>query len=119
MADNNTSNLENAPSFEFTDNSSGNKSNGSYQQKHRVKVKKRIRVKQKNSSKHNLKKTTEKLIWIAFIIGFIATLVILYKQLGINDSRYKSNKRTQINHAPIKYNHHNKSRINLHPSSII
>ena len=64
--------------------------------KHRVKVKTRVRVKRKTDSKKRYKKLAEKLIWVLFIVGFVAALVVLYQQLGINDSKYKSNKRTMF-----------------------
>ncbi len=64
--------------------------------KKRVKVKTRVRVKKKSSSSSKYKKLIERLIWIAFIVAFVAALVILYKQLGFNDSKYKSTKRTML-----------------------
>lgn len=64
--------------------------------KRRVKVKTRVRVKRKTDSKKRYKKLVEQLIWVLFIAGFVTALVILYQQLGINDSKYKSNKRTLL-----------------------
>lgn len=64
--------------------------------KRRVKVKTRVRVKKKTDSKKKYKKLVEQLIWVLFIAGFVTALVILYQQLGINDSKYKSNKRTLL-----------------------
>jgi hypothetical protein len=97
-----------AASFDFTDKSnavSGDEQNEKQLHKHRVKVKKRIRVKRNSGSKRSYKKKLEKLIWVLFILGFIAALVILYKQLGINDSRYKTNKRVQkIEHTQSEVN---------------
>lgn len=69
--------------------------------KRRVKVKTRVRVKKKTDSKKRYKKLIEQLVWVLFIAGFVTALVILYQQLGINDSKYKSNKRTQLL-APFK-----------------
>jgi len=64
--------------------------------KKRVKIKTRVRVKKKSSSSNKYKKLIERLIWIAFIVAFVTALVILYKQLGFNDSKYKSTKRTML-----------------------
>lgn len=62
-------------------------------ERRRVKIKKRIRVKKKTSSRRFYKKIVERIIWIAFIAGFITALVILFKQLNISDEKYKGSKK--------------------------
>jgi len=62
----------------------------------RIKIKKRIRVKKKTNSKRKYKKVFERIIWITFIVGFVAAIIILIKQLGINDDKYKATKKRSM-----------------------
>lgn len=73
---------------------------GEHGHHHRRKVRKRIRIKKKSGPKRKIKKVIEKLIWIIIIGSFIATLVIMMKQLDIKDESLKKKKSTF--YCPVK-----------------
>lgn len=88
---------------EITDITANTDTSHKGHRRRRVKIKKRIRVKKKTSSKRKYKKVFERIIWIAFIVGFITVLYILFNQLGINDEKYKSTKKRSM-FVPFKGN---------------
>jgi len=62
----------------------------------RRKVRQRIRIKRKASPFRKVKKLAEKVLWLLVIAAFIATLVVLMKELDISDDKAaKKRKRKQ------------------------
>jgi|GEM_PF-4390772 len=70
---------------------------GEHHHGRRRRVRKRIRIKKKASPKKKIKKLAEKLIWVIIILGFIATLIIMVRQLNIVDEKNKKSKSTSFN----------------------
>jgi cell division protein FtsL len=62
----------------------------------RIKVRKRVRIKKKPNSKKKLKKIGEKVFWIAIIVGFIVSLIIMIIQLDISDKKFKKQRNKKI-----------------------
>lgn len=52
-------------------------------------VRKRIRIKKKNSPKRKLRKLVERLAWIVILLAFVFTLIYLLKELDLSDKRFK------------------------------
>ncbi len=68
--------------------------NGQGQRRRRKrKVRKRIRIKKKSKPTRKILKVVERFIWVAVIAAFIATLVILVKQLDIREEKKKKKKK--------------------------
>ncbi len=67
--------------------------------KMRVKIRKKIRIKQKPSPKKLVRKIAERAFWIIIIIGFVASLIIMIVELDVRDERFKNQKRKAV---PIK-----------------
>jgi hypothetical protein len=65
----------------------------------RRRVRKRIRIKKKPGIKKKAKKIGERILWIAIIIAFLFTLIILVKQLNIVDEKNQK-KKSFINQSP-------------------
>jgi uncharacterized membrane protein YagU involved in acid resistance len=51
----------------------------------RIRVRKRIRVKKKTDPKNRVRKVIRIVLWIAIVISFISTLVIMVKEADIRD----------------------------------
>jgi hypothetical protein len=58
----------------------------------RIRVRKKIRIKKKPSTKKKARKVAEKIFWFLIILGFVASLIILFKELDIRDEDYKPKK---------------------------
>lgn len=65
----------------------------------RVKIRKKIRIKQKPSTKKMVRKIAERAFWIIIIIGFVASLVIMIVELDVRDEKFKNQKRKAV---PVK-----------------
>jgi hypothetical protein len=74
---------------------------GERHHRRRRRVRRRIRIKKKSSPKKKIKKLAEKVIWAIIIIGFIATLVIMVRQLNIVDEKNKKTKSSSMNSFPV------------------
>ncbi len=59
----------------------------------RVKIKKKIRIKQKPSAKKLVRKIAERAFWVIIIAGFIASLLIMIVELDVKDEKFKQQKR--------------------------
>lgn len=68
----------------------------------RRKVRRRIRIKKKSGPKKKIKKYLERILWLIIIGGFIATLIIMVKQLEIQDPNAKKKKKSH-NEIKIEY----------------
>ncbi len=67
----------------------------------RRKVRQRIRIKRKASPFRKVKKLAEKVLWLLVIAAFIATLVVLMRELDISDDKAaKKRKRKQQGNVP-------------------
>ncbi|HEX5002863.1 MAG TPA: hypothetical protein VFW78_10240 [Bacteroidia bacterium] len=59
----------------------------------KIKIRKRIRIRKKPSPKKKVKKLAETIAWIAVIIGFIVTLIVMVRELDIKDERLKQSQK--------------------------
>ena len=55
----------------------------------RVKIRKKIRIKQKPSAKKLIRKIAERSFWVIIIVGFLASLIIMIIQLDVRDEKFK------------------------------
>jgi hypothetical protein len=55
----------------------------------RIKIRKRIRIKKKPSTKKKVRKMAETFAWVAIVIGFIVTMIIMIRELDIKDEKFK------------------------------
>lgn len=85
-------NLPDQPAGDNADND-GQEQSSAHPHKRRRRVRKRIRIKKRTNPKRKIKKYLERLIWLVVIALFIATLVIMIKQLEIVDPDMKSKKK--------------------------
>ncbi len=65
----------------------------------RIKIRKKIRIKQKPSAKKFIRKIAERAFWVIIIVGFIASLIIMIVQLDVKDEKFKQQRRKA---TPIK-----------------
>ncbi len=65
----------------------------------RVKIRKKIRIKQKPSAKKLVRKVAERAFWVIIIVGFIASLIIMIVELDVRDEKFKQQRKKTI---PIK-----------------
>lgn len=70
---------------------------GKHHHGRRRRVRKRIRIKKKTNPGKKLKKVAEKILWAVIIIGFIATLIIMVRQLNVVDEKNKKTKTSFMN----------------------
>ena len=68
----------------------------------RIKVRKRVRIKKKPSSKKKFRKIGEKIFWIALIVGFIISLIIMIVQLDISDQKFKKQRKKKSSSIMLK-----------------
>jgi len=59
----------------------------------KIKIRKRIRMRKKPSPKKKVKKLAETIAWVAVVIGFIVTLIIMVRELDIKDERLKQSQK--------------------------
>jgi hypothetical protein len=71
----------------------GDNTNHPVRRRRRVKIRKRIRIKQKPSTKKLIKKIAVRLFWIIIIGGFITSLIIMIIQLDVRDEKYKQQRK--------------------------
>jgi hypothetical protein len=55
----------------------------------RIKIRKRIRIKKKPSTKKKVRKMAETFAWVAIVVGFIVTMIIMLRELDIKDEKFK------------------------------
>lgn len=65
----------------------------------RVKIRKKIRIKQKPSAKKLVRKIAERAFWVIIIVGFIASLIIMIVELDVRDEKFKQQRKKT---TPIK-----------------
>lgn len=95
---------ETLPDQPAENNSDDNRQHhGSHRHTRRTRVRKRIRIKKKSSPKRKIKKILERLLWLIVIAGFIATLVIMIKQLDIRDESVKKKKTKSMLNNSVPY----------------
>ena len=82
----------------------------------RVKIRKKIRIKQKPSGKKAFRKAAERAFWIVIILGFVASLIIMVMELDVKDERFKQQQRKKM---PAKYSQSPLSSKNSHESIIV
>lgn len=58
----------------------------------KIRVRKRIRIKKKRDPKKKIKKIVRIIVWIVVVVGFVATLVMLFSEADIS---YEKNKKSK------------------------
>lgn len=59
----------------------------------KVKIRKKIRIKQKPSAKKLISKIAERAFWVIIIVGFIASLIIMIVELDVRDEKFKQQRK--------------------------
>ena len=76
---------------------------GGHRHGRRRRIRKRIRIKKKANPKKKIKKLAEKIIWLVIILGFIASLFIMVRQLNLVDEKTKKGKTSSMNSEKLFY----------------
>ncbi len=65
----------------------------------KVKIRKKIRIKQKPSAKKLISKIAQRAFWIIIIVGFIVSLIVMIVELDVRDEKFKQQRKKS---APAK-----------------
>ncbi len=62
----------------------------------KVKIRKKIRIKQKPSAKKLISKIAERAFWVIIIAGFIASLIVMIIDLDVRDEKFKQQRKKSM-----------------------